>query len=236
MERSKRITVFSQTEGMTSQSFSQLESTVFAPSSLTKAASNSHAAMLDMEQSIRMTFSLLLVAKVILSNLALSNSQISTIDDLSLATIVIIQLKCISCTGPNQLWYQDVLSRLTLNLIDDVYVLGYYFYSNLALYNGHLYLLANAIQLAPVLINQLYMQIAEIFKSVVSLFFLAACIDKNYDQFILSLLFKRVVFLYSHGNGSRNNSESNKSSSRSESEVESSVKEGCVYEKDKELS
>lgn len=68
-----------------------------------------------------------------------------------------------------------------------------------------------------------------------SLFSLAACINKNYSWFILSLLFKRVIFLQSDDNGFRNNNRSNEDSSSGKSEVESNIKEGCVYEKDKEL-
>ena len=139
-------TALPRTEGMTSQSFLQLESTVFAPSSLTKAAPHCHDAVLDTERSTRTTSLPSSVAKVILSNLALANPQLSTTDDLSLATMIVNWLKCTACTRLSQPWYQDILSTITLDLVGSVSVLRHYFYGDLALCNGHLYLLANAVQ------------------------------------------------------------------------------------------
>ena len=84
--------------------------------------------------------------------------------------------------------------------------------------------------------DQLRVQIVEVFKSAVSLFSLTACIDKNYGWFALSLLFEREVFLQSDSNGSRDDSGSDEGSGGGKSEVESGIKEGCVYGKDKKLS
>lgn len=100
-------------------------------------------------------------------------------DNLSLATMVVSWLKCISCTGLSEPWYQDVLLIITLDLVGGVFVLRHYFYSDLALCNGHLYRLANAVQLALALMDQLHVQIAEVFKSAVFLFSFAACVDQN---------------------------------------------------------
>lgn len=88
MEIPKCIIVFPRIEDMMSQSSSQLESIFFVSSSLTKAAPDSYDAVLNTKQSTRTTSLPLLVAKVILSNLAFSDLQLSKINNLSLARLV----------------------------------------------------------------------------------------------------------------------------------------------------
>lgn len=80
------------------------------------------------------------------------------------------------------------------------------------------------------------MRIAEVFKSAVSLSSLAACVDKTRGWFASSLLFERVVFSRSDGDGSGDGSGSDEGSGGGESKVKSGVEEGCVYGEDKELS
>lgn len=152
-----------------------------------------------------------------------------------MAIIVISWLKCISCIELSQPYCRNVLSTITFDLVSGVSILGHYFYCDLALFNYYLYLLANIIQLAPVLIDQLRTRIAEIFKSAVFLVSLTTCIDKNFSWFALSLLFEKVVFLQSDSNCSRGNSESNKGNSGSENKVEFVVKKNYIYRKDKKL-
>lgn len=62
-----------------------------------------------------------------------------------------------------------------------------------------------------------------------------ACVDKNCGWFILSILFKKVVFLQLDGNGFGDSSRSNKDNGSSKSKIESGIKEGCKYGKDKKL-
>lgn len=235
IETPECTTALPRTESMTSYSFLQLKSIFSALFFLTEAAPDSHDAMLNTKRSTRTTLLCLLVVKVILSNLALFDLQSSKTNNLSLATMVISWLKCTLCTVLSQPWYQNILPTITLDLVGSVSVLGYYFHGNLALCNSYLYLLANAIQLAPAPIDQLHVQIAEIFKSAEFLSSLAACVDKNRGWFELSLLFKRVVFSQSDCDGSENNSRSNKGNGGGKSKIESDVKKRCVYRKDKEL-
>lgn len=79
------------------------------------------------------------------------------------------------------------------------------------------------------------MHINEVFKSIMSLSFLAVYINKNCSWFALSLLFERVIFSYLDNNSSRDCSKSNKGSDGGESKVESDVKKKCIYNKNKEL-
>lgn len=79
------------------------------------------------------------------------------------------------------------------------------------------------------------MQIGKVFKSVISLLFLATLVNKDYNWFALSLLLERVVFLQLDGKGFENNSQSNKGSSGNKSKVEPSVNKICIYEKNKKL-
>lgn len=90
----KRTTAFPRRKDMTSQPSFQLESTVSVPFSLTKALPDYHDTVFDTEEFTHTTLLLLLVVKVILSNLALCDPQPLTIDDLSLATIVAGGMKC----------------------------------------------------------------------------------------------------------------------------------------------
>lgn len=119
----ERTIALLRTESIMFQFSSQLESTVSLPSFLLKTVQDFYNVVFNTNRSTRTTFLLLLIAEVILSNLALLNLQPLTTDKLFLTTIITSWMKCISCTELSQLQCQNVLFTITFNLIGGMSIL-----------------------------------------------------------------------------------------------------------------